>query len=115
MNQLGVLLQKEWRENTRNFKILWIPLVFVIFGMIEPLTYHFLPQIMSSVGNVPEDAQIVFPQMLGEDIFFSLISQYQFMGLLVIVLGFMGLFSREGREEQERCCMFDRFRIQIIS
>ena len=42
MSGFTTLLQKEWRENTRNFKILWIPLVFIIFGVLEPITNHFL-------------------------------------------------------------------------
>lgn len=95
MKDLGVLLQKEWRENVRNYKILWIPLVFVIFGVLEPLTYHFLPQIMNSVGNVPDGIDFVLPELLGEDIFASLTGQYQFIGLLVIILAFMGTISRE--------------------
>ncbi|MFC4408825.1 ABC transporter permease [Chungangia koreensis] len=95
MKDIGVLLQKEWRENIRSFKILWIPLVFIILGVMEPLTYYFLPQIMSSVGNVPEGVDFVLPELLGEDIFASLTSQYQFIGLLVVILAFMGTISRE--------------------
>jgi len=95
MSGFSILLRKEWRENTRNFKILWIPLVFIIFGILEPVTNHFLPEIMKSVGNMPEGAEFMWPEYQGEDIFMSLLGQYQFIGILVIVLAFMGIVSGE--------------------
>ena len=95
MGNFDVLLQKEWREQTRSFKVLWIPLVFIIFGIIEPITNHFLPEIMKSVGNMPEGTEFIWPEFQGEEIFMSLLSQYQFIGILVIVLAFMGSISGE--------------------
>lgn len=95
MNGLSVLLRKEWREHTRNFKILWIPIVFIILGILEPVTNHFLPEIMKSVGNLPEGAEFTWPEFRGEDIFVSLLGQYQLIGILVIILAFMGTISGE--------------------
>lgn len=95
MGNFRVLLQKEWREQTRSFKVLWIPLVFIIFGIIEPISNHFLPEIMKSVGNMPEGAEFLWPEYQGEEIFMSLLGQYQLIGILVIVLGFMGIISGE--------------------
>lgn len=95
MNGFRVLVQKEWRENTRNFKVLWIPIVFIILGMLEPVTNHFLPEIMKSVGNLPEGAEFAWPELKGEDIFLSLLGQYQLIGILVIILAFMGTISGE--------------------
>lgn len=95
MSSLNVLMRKEWRENIRNFKLYWIPIVFVIFGVLEPITNHFLPEIMKSVGNLPEGADFAWPEFRGEDIFVSLMGQYQLIGILVIILAFMGTISGE--------------------
>lgn len=95
MSSFNVLLRKEWRENIRNFKLYWIPIVFVIFGVLEPITNHFLPEIMKSVGNLPEGTNFAWPEFRGEDIFVSLMSQYQMIGILVIILAFMGSISGE--------------------
>lgn len=95
MSSLSVLLRKEWRENIRNFKLYWIPIVFVILGIIEPITNHYLPEIMKSIGNLPEGAEFVWPELQGEDIFVSLMSQYQMLGILIIILAFMGAISSE--------------------
>lgn len=95
MGKFHVLLQKVWRENSRNFKVLWIPLFFIIFGVMEPLTNYYLPEIMKSVGNLPEGMEFVWPEFTGEEIFISLLGQYQMIGILVIVLAFMGSISGE--------------------
>ena len=50
---------------------------------------------MKSVGNMPEGAEFLWPEFTGEDIFMSLLGQYQFIGILVIVLAFMGVISGE--------------------
>lgn len=95
MSNFSVLFQKEWRENVRNFKILWIPLVFLLFGISEPLTNYYLPQILNAVGNMPEGTVFPFPELSPEQILMSTISQYQFIGMLVVTLGFAGIISRE--------------------
>ncbi|NYF23208.1 ABC transporter permease [Sporosarcina sp. JAI121] len=95
MKGLSVLLQKEWREHIRNYKVLWIPIVFIVFGILEPVTNHFLPEIMKSVGNLPEGADFTWPEFKGEEIFVSLLGQYQLIGVLVIILAFMGTISGE--------------------
>lgn len=95
MSGFSVLLQKEWREQTRSLKLLWIPLVFIIFGILDPVTNYYLPEIMKSVGNMPEEAEFLWPEFTGEEIFMSLLGQYQSIGILVIVLAFMGTISGE--------------------
>ncbi|WLV24887.1 ABC transporter permease [Aciduricibacillus chroicocephali] len=95
MNGFNVLLKKEWREYSRNYKLIWIPLVFILFGVIEPLTNRYLPEIMEKVGNLPEGAEFPWPEFTGQDVFISLMSQYQMIGLLIIILGFMGAISAE--------------------
>ncbi|KZE36824.1 ABC transporter permease [Bhargavaea cecembensis] len=95
MKQFGLFLGKEWREQARSFKLVWVPLVFIFFGALEPLTYHFLPQILESVGNMPEGSEFTLPEMTGADVYASLTGQYQTVGLLVLVLAFMGSLSGE--------------------
>lgn len=95
MNNFSILFQKEWRENVRNFKILWIPLVFILFGISEPLTYYYLPQILNTVGNMPSDMVFQLPEYTPEQIIMSTIGQYQFIGMLIVAFGFAGIIARE--------------------
>lgn len=95
MNQFGILFQKEWREHLRNFKIFWIPAVFILFGILEPVTNYFLPQLLDSVGNLPDGAVIQIPKPEPEQILAAVLGQYQFIGMLVLVLAFMGTIAGE--------------------
>lgn len=95
MTNFSILFQKEWRENVRNFKILWIPLVFILFGISEPLTYYYLPQILNAVGNMPSDMVFQLPDYTPEQIIMSTIGQYQFIGMLIVAFGFAGIIARE--------------------
>lgn len=97
MTQFRVLFQKEWQESFRNYKILWIPLVFILFAILEPVTQYFLPQILDSVGNLPEGAVIEFPEPSPGEILASIIGQYQLIGLLVLILAYMGAVAGERR------------------
>lgn len=95
MKGLVVLFQKEWRENTRNFKVVWIPLVFIFFGLSEPLTSYYLPQILESVGSLPENTVISFLEFTPAQIMIATMGQYQFVGMLVLILSFTGSISGE--------------------
>lgn len=95
MSQFGVLFQKEWREHSRNLKIIWIPIVFILLGITEPIINYFLPQIIESAGNVPEGAVIQIPELTPEQILLSALNQYQFIGMIVIAFAFAGMIARE--------------------
>ncbi|MET3576845.1 ABC transporter permease [Bhargavaea ullalensis] len=95
MRQFWIFLKREWMEQVRGFKLIWVPLVFIFFGALEPLTYHFMPQILESVGNLPDGAEFNLPDMTGGDILMSLTGQYQMIGTLVLVLAFMAALSGE--------------------
>lgn len=97
MNQFGVLLKKEWRENLRNYKLFWIPAVFILLGITEPVSNYFLPQILDSIGNLPEGTVLEFPTPLPEQIMAAVMGQYQLIGLLVIALAYMGTIAGERR------------------
>ncbi|RNF40298.1 ABC transporter permease subunit [Planococcus salinus] len=95
MSQFSVLLQKEWRENVRNYKIFWIPVVFILFGIMEPVINYFLPQILDSVGGLPEGAVLEIPTPTPEQILVAVTGQYQFIGMLALILAYMGTVAGE--------------------
>lgn len=95
MNQFGVLFRKEWRENLRNYKIFWIPIVFILFGILEPVTNYFLPQLLDSVGNLPEGAVIELPVPQPEEILQAVLGQYQLIGMAILILAYMGAIAGE--------------------
>ena len=95
MSEFNVLLQKEFREAWRSWKFLWIPLVFALLGMSDPLTNYYMMDILNAVGNLPEGFAISMPDLVPADILQASIGQFQLIGLLVLIGAFVGAVSKE--------------------
>ncbi|THE09712.1 ABC transporter permease [Bacillus timonensis] len=95
MRQWMVLFKKEWIEMTRNFKILWIPLVFILLGIMQPVTSYYLPEIIKAAGELPEGAVFEIPIPSPQEVIVQTLGQYSLIGILVLVLAFMGIVAAE--------------------
>ncbi|MEK3889323.1 ABC transporter permease subunit [Bacillus sp. FSL K6-3431] len=95
MNQFQVLFKKEWLEATRDFKWIWIPLVFIILGIMEPLTAYYTPQIIEEFGDLPPGTVIEIPLPTAGEVLVRTASQLNLFGVLVIILAFMGILAGE--------------------
>lgn len=88
------LLAKEWLDARRTYKALFLPLVFLFLGAAQPLSLHFMPQILQN-ASLPEGAIIEIPQMPPAAIMASVFDQFKRMGVLFIILAAMGAVARE--------------------
>ncbi|WP_052158931.1 ABC transporter permease [Halobacillus sp. BBL2006] len=93
--QWMILFRKEILESWRNFKWIWVPLVFILLSIIDPLSTYYLPQILKATGGLPEGATINIPTPPSGEIFMMSISQLNTIGLLVIALISMGTIAGE--------------------
>jgi ABC-2 type transport system permease protein len=92
-----VLFRKEWLEMTRNYKIIWIPLTFMLLGLMQPVTSYYMPEIMKSATNLPKGAVIKIPLPSSGEVLAQTLGQLNQMGILILVLAFMGIVSSERR------------------
>lgn len=95
MRQFSVLFQKEMLEYWRNFKWVWMPMTFILLGIMDPISQHFLPQILNSVGDLPEGAVIKLPIPSAEEVLSMSLAQFDMLGILVLVLASMGVIAGE--------------------
>lgn len=95
MSQWLTLLQKEFLEMTRNYKWIWVPLTFVLLGVMDPLTSFYMPQILDMAGGMPEGAIIKIPVPSAEEVLILSLGEYQTLGLLILVLSIMGIVGGE--------------------
>jgi ABC-2 type transport system permease protein len=95
MSQWLTLLQKEIVEMWRNFKWIWVPITFVLIGVQKPISSYYLPQILDSLGGLPEGAVIKIPTPTASEVLISGLSEYVTLGVLIIVLTTMGVIASE--------------------
>ena len=92
MNHYIVFVKKELLEYARTYKLLVMTVVFVIFGITNPLIAKLTPELISSF--VPEGMTITIPEpsagCLG-----AVFKNSQQVGLIVLVLVFSGVLSSE--------------------
>jgi hypothetical protein len=82
--------QKEFLESLRTYKLLIMFMVFLLFGMLGPLTAKLTPQLLEAF--VPEGIQIIMAEPTALDSwahFFKNISQMGFMVLAILLSGMM--------------------------
>ncbi|WP_027087015.1 hypothetical protein [Cohnella panacarvi] len=89
-----LLFRKEMLESARNFKWIWIPLVFLALGITNPITTYFMPEILQAGGVAAEAAKLI-PTPTSEEIIVKSLSQYGTLGMLVFALSFMGIVAGE--------------------
>lgn len=95
MIQWLVLFQKELLELWRNYKWVWVPMVFIFLGIMQPVVTYYMPQILESVGGLPEGSIIEIPMPAASEVLAETLGQYNTLGLLVLVLAFMGTIASE--------------------
>jgi ABC-2 type transport system permease protein len=95
MSQFIVLFQKEILESWRNFKWIWMPITFILLGVMEPITQHYLPQILNSMGDLPEGAVIELPIPSAVEVLTMSFGQFDLLGILILVLASMGVIAGE--------------------
>ncbi|PYI51629.1 ABC transporter permease subunit [Paenibacillus flagellatus] len=91
----GVLYTKEMKELWRSRKWIWVPLVFVLLGVSQPIVAVYLPELLKAAGSLPAGAVIDIPKPAGGEVLAQTLSQYGTVGVLVLVLALMGTVSAE--------------------
>ncbi|MBD2870905.1 ABC transporter permease [Paenibacillus arenilitoris] len=90
-----VMVQKELLELVRSFKLLWVPLVFVLLGIMQPVSIYYMPLLLESAGNLPDGTVIDIPMPLGSEVLAQTLRQFGTLGMLILALASMGVVSGE--------------------
>lgn len=93
--QWKALFKKEMLENWRNKKWLWVPIVFILLAIMDPITNYFMEDILSAVGGLPDGTVIEFPDLTPPEVIMMSLGQIGTLGILVVALISMGTISGE--------------------
>ncbi|WP_226035350.1 ABC transporter permease [Aquibacillus saliphilus] len=93
--QWMTIFKKEMLEYWRNFKWIWVPLVFILIAIMDPITTYYLPKILDTVGGLPDGAVFEMPETPPVAALMMSLTELSMFGVLVIVLTSMGLIAGE--------------------
>jgi len=97
-----IFLKKELIESAKTFKLLIMGLVFLVFGMLSPLTAKFTPEILKwaieSDSTIDESLAAMIaevPPPTAFDSWVEFFSNIGLMGVIVFVIVFSGMIASE--------------------
>ncbi|MFP3668890.1 hypothetical protein SB717_27515 [Priestia sp. SIMBA_032] len=97
MKNLIVLIKKEYVQMLRDFKVIWLPIVFIFLGATQPILTHYLPAILKALGG--SQGITIDPSMTaqkgGQVLASTLGSQFDQLGLMVLAISMMGIIQTD--------------------
>jgi ABC-2 type transport system permease protein len=91
----GVFLRKELREAARSNRLLVVAAVFVVLGIISPLTAKYTPELLKAIGTGQPGVTITFPTPTVADAIAQYLKNVAGTGIFVAILLPMGMVARE--------------------
>lgn len=93
MSHFLVFVKKELVEYARTYKLLILLVVFIIFGIMNPLVAKLTPELLTSF--MPEGMFVTIPEPTALDSWAQFFKNTQQMGLIVLLLVFSGVLGTE--------------------
>lgn len=97
MNNFIVLTKKEFAQMIRDYKVMWLPIVFIFLGLTQPIVTYFLPSILEALGG--GQGITIDPSMTklkgGEILASTLGSQFDQLGIMIIAISMMGIIQSD--------------------
>ncbi len=95
MSSSWIFYRKELLDMSRSFKLLWIPIVFALLGIMQPVVSLFMPDILQMSGGVPPEMFSLYTTPAPAEVMVQVLSQYSTLGILILVLAGMNSVSGE--------------------
>ena len=77
MSKWLVLYKKEWLEIIRSYKLIWVPVVFILLGAMQPVTTYFLPALpLANAGNLPKGTVLEIPTPHASEVLAQTLQQF---------------------------------------
>ena len=89
------LIRKEFLGFWRSKKWIWMPIVFMLLSVMQPITLYYMEDILKLGGGLPEGAIFQMPQQTGGEVLASVLSQLDTLGVLLVIVSVMGAIPEE--------------------
>ncbi|HZH61214.1 MAG TPA: hypothetical protein VEY70_16955 [Metabacillus sp.] len=97
MSHSIVLIKKEVVQMVREYKVIWLPIVFIFLGITQPVLTYYLPSILEALGGgqgISIDSSLT-SQKGGEVLASTLGSQFDQLGLIILAISMMGIIQAD--------------------
>lgn len=95
MDGFSVFLRKELHEAVRSHRLLVVAVVFLILGIISPVTAKYTPELLKAVGTGQAGVTIILPTPTITDAIAQYLKNVAGTGVFVALLVPMGMVARE--------------------
>lgn len=95
MTGFTVFLRKELREALRSNRLVVVSAVFLLLGIISPLTAKYTPELLKLIGTGQSGVTITFPAPVVADAIAQYLKNVAGTGILIALLVPMGMVARE--------------------
>lgn len=95
MEGFSVFLRKELREAVRSNRLLVVAAVFLVLGIISPLTAKYTPELLKAIGTGQSGVTITFPTPTVADAIAQYLKNVAGTGIFIAILLPMGMVARE--------------------
>ncbi len=92
MNGYRAFVKKEWMENTRNYRLLIMLALFLVFGLLSPFTAKFMPELLAALAS---DMQITLAEPAAVDSWAQFYKNVSSLGLSLVIILFSTCLSGE--------------------
>lgn len=93
MNQLMIFIKKEFIESIKTKRFLIAEIIFVLFGLMNPLLAKLMPKIIGS--TLPKSASAAIPAPTSLDSWTQFFKNMTQLGLIILVILFCDIVSHE--------------------
>ncbi len=90
----GTFTKKEFREIVKTYKIWVVPIIFIFFGFLSPITTKLLPEILKSQMEA-QNIGLQLPEPSALESYSQYFKNLSQIGTLAVILLSMGLISEE--------------------
>ena len=94
MRTFIIFTKKELLESLRTYRLIIMLIVFMLIGILSPLTALLMPRVIGSL-DLGEGVEIILPEPTAMDGWEQFFSNVGMMGMLILIIVFSGIMANE--------------------
>jgi ABC-2 type transport system permease protein len=97
MNKIVVIVNKEWKQFFVELKVFWLPIVFILLGMTQPVITYYMPVMLKNFSG--SKGIIIDPNAVretsGEVLASTLGGQFDQLGIIILAVSLIGIIQMD--------------------